>query len=108
MSTHDATDSQMLTGEHSEILVPGWLIGWIGTVAAALTGAVVFLFKALSSSYAKQLSDAVSRHDAEIGELKCDRDQMRTETEQCRKDREQLKSQVAELTTRIEFLEPNQ
>lgn len=97
-----------MLGDAEQIFIPGWLVGWLGAIGTALAGAVVFLFKALSSNYAKQLQDTIARHDAEIGELKCDRDMMKDEAEQCRKDREELRSKVAELATRIEFLEPNQ
>jgi len=90
----------MTTGE-----LPGWIQTAAGAVFTALTGAIIYLFKTSRSTEASDLKAEVESRAASNTELKTQVKALEVEAKDCRKDREELRVQVAQLSTRLEFVE---
>lgn len=85
--------------------IPGWIQTAGAAVFTALTGAVIFLFK---TSRSTKESDLKAENEAKAAmnvELKTQVNALEVESRECRKDREDLRVQVAQLSTRLEYVE---
>jgi hypothetical protein len=85
--------------------IPNWLQTGVMAVFGALTGAIVFLFKTSRSTEAADLKAEAQEKAALNVELKTQVQALEVESRECRKDREDLRVQVAQLSTRLEYVE---
>jgi len=85
--------------------IPGWLQTAGAAVFTALTGAVIFLFKTSRSTEAADLKAQSDSREASNTELKTQVKALEVEARDCRKDREELRVEVAQLRTRLEYVE---
>lgn len=80
----------------------GELIGWvkaaIGMIVTSLTGAVVFLFRHVMTSHAREIQETQTAHTEQLTEL-------RKETNDCREDRKMLRTENVEIRVRLATLE---
>jgi chaperonin cofactor prefoldin len=85
--------------------ISGWVLAGIAAVITSLSSAVVFLFKSSRSIIESDLEKKVSSQQTAVTELRTQCEALHVEAKECRKDREDLRVTVAELSTRLEFVE---
>jgi hypothetical protein len=89
--------------------VPGYVIGFVGTVIATLASTVAYMFKlgkADAEGQLKLLQELHRNRDKELltslQEVKEELKACRSDIDDCRKDREDLRVDMAKMSTRLE------
>lgn len=95
------SDSEKLVGqamENLDVEMWAWVKASIGLIVASMSGAVVFLFRYIMTTHAKQIEETQQAHTTQLTEL-------RKESDECREDRKMLRIENVEIRIRLATLE---